>query len=169
MSKFWFIAFFANALIACPAFAHPQDEAINAVYGRLAAARADSDVAGMAAAFGRGGILIDQRPRPALATAELAAQLRPMAERIRADNVRMETAYRVERRSVLEDIALDAGYMRQTLTRPDGQAMTMYSRFLVTWRREGDGVWRIVGDASMRVDEAAWDGLARQEGLRFDG
>jgi uncharacterized protein (TIGR02246 family) len=155
--------------IAAPATAHPQDEAINAVYGRLAAARAASDVEAMAAAFGEGGILIDGRPGPATPTAGLAAQLRPMAERIRADNVRVETAYRVERRSVLGEIALDAGYMLQTITRPDGQAATMYSRFLVTLRRERDGSWRIVGDASMRTDEAAWNGLSRQQGLRFDG
>ena len=166
----YLISFGIAMSIGAPATAaNPAGEAINAVYGRLAAARAASDVDGMAAAFGADGILIDARPNPALPTAELAARLRPMAERIRADNVRMETAYRVERRSVLGDIALDAGYMRQTITRPDGQAMTMYSRFLVTWRREADGAWRIIGDASMRVDEAAWNGLTRQEGLRFDG
>ena len=159
----------AISVAAPAAAAHPADEAINAVYGRLAAARAASDVAGMAREFGADGLLIDARPNPALPTAELASRLAPMAARIRADNVRLETAYRVERRSVIGDIALDAGYMRQTITRPDGQAMTMYSRFLVTLRREADGAWRIIGDASMRAEEAAWNGLTRQDGLRFDG
>jgi uncharacterized protein (TIGR02246 family) len=156
-------------LIATPAAANPQDRAINTVYQRLAAARAAGDVPGMASAFAPGALLIDARPRPALSGAELAGQLRPMAERLRADNARVETAYRVERRSVMGAIALDAGYMRQDVRRADGGAMTRYARFLVTMQRGPDGVWRIIGDASMTVDEAAWTSLARTEGLHFDG
>ena len=156
-------------LIAAPAAANPEDGAINAVYQRLASARAAGDVAGMASAFAAGALLIDARPRPAISGAELAGQLRPMADRLRSDNARVETAYRVERRSVMGAIALDAGYMRQDVRRADGGAMTRYARFLVTMQRGSDGVWRIIGDASMTVNEAAWTGLARTEGLHFDG
>lgn len=163
-------ALLALALFASPALAaNPEDPSINAVYQRLAAARAAGDVAGMAGAFGPEGLLVDQRPGPAIAGSELAARLRPMAERLRADNVRIDTAYRIERRSVTGDVALDAGYMRQSLRRPDGQAMTRYARFLVTMRRGGDGQWRIIGDASMTADETAWTALTAREGLHFDG
>ncbi len=155
--------------ISAPAIAaHPQDGAINAVYARLAAARAAHDVPGMAAAFGGEGLLIDQRPQPALSGAELAARLEPMAARLRADNVSLGTAYRVERRSVMDDLAVDAGYMRQQMHRPGGQQMTRYARFLVTMRRQGDGSWRIIADASMPAEEAAWTALTAREGLHFD-
>ena len=106
--------------VASPAAAHVEDEALNGVYRRLAAARAAGDVEGMTGAFGADRLLVDQRPGPVISGGELAARLRPMAERLRADNVSIATAYRIERRSVMGDIALDAGYMRQMLRRPDG-------------------------------------------------
>jgi uncharacterized protein (TIGR02246 family) len=158
------------AALASPAFAAaPEDAAINAVYQRLAAARAAGDVEGMAAAFGPAGILVDQRPGPPLPGSELAERLRPMAARLTADKVSIETAYRIERRSVIGDIALDAGFMRQTMRRPDGQAGTRYARFLVTMQRDAKGEWRIIGDASMRAEEAQWAELKPVEGLHFDG
>ena len=155
---------------AAPAMAaHPEDGAINAVYQRLAASRAAGDVPGMASAFAPGALLVDSRPGPAISGAELAGRLHPMAERLRSDNARVETAYRLERRSVLGEIALDAGYMRQTVRRADGQAMTRYARFLVTLQRGADGAWRIIGDASMPADEATWTALRSADGLHFDG
>jgi ketosteroid isomerase-like protein len=153
---------------ASPAAAQAENEALNGVYRQLSAARAAGDVEGMAGAFGPAGLLVDQRPGPVISGAELGARLRPMAERLRADNVRIDTAYRIERRSMMGDIAIDAGYMRQTLRRPDGQVSARYARFLVTMRRGANG-WRIIGDASMPADEAAWIALARREGLHFDG
>lgn len=146
----------------------PADAAINAVYQRLAAARAEASIDGMSNAFAPGGLLVDQRPGPVISGAELRARLQPMVERLRTDNVRVETAYRIERRSVMGDIALDAGYMRQSIARAEGEATTRYARFLVTLQRQPDGSWKIIGDASMPAQEAAWSALAPVGGLHFD-
>ena len=155
---------------ATPALAaNPEDGAINAVYQQLAAARAAGDVRGMAGAFGSEGLLVDARPGPVISGAELAGRLQPMAERLRVENATVETAYRIERRSVIGAIALDAGYMRQRVIRPGAEPMTRYARFLVTLQRGEDGSWRIIGDASMPAQETAWTALARADGLQFDG
>jgi ketosteroid isomerase-like protein len=74
----------------------------------------------------------------------------------------------VERRSVQDGVAVDAGYMRMQMTRPDGQKGAQYARFLVTMRRDASGRWRIIGDASIRTDEAAWNAAPRAAGLRYD-
>ncbi|HEX8193171.1 MAG TPA: DUF4440 domain-containing protein [Allosphingosinicella sp.] len=158
------------AAAATPAVAaNPEDAALNRVYAELAAARARSDVAGMASAFAPEALLVDQRPGPPISGAELADRLRPMAARIVADNVALDTAYRVERRSVSGDLAIDAGYMRQTLTRPGAEPMIRYARFLVTMRRGANGAWRIVGDASMPATQAQWDAAPRGDGLQYGG
>ena len=160
----------ALVAVAAPAVAaNPEDGALNGVYERLTRARAAGDVPGMASAFAPEGLLVDARPGPVIAGSELAERLAPQAARIVADGVRVETAYRIERRSVSGDIALDAGYMRQSISRPNGEPMIRYARFLVTMRRGADGAWRIVGDASMPSTDAVWNGLARIDGLQFDG
>ena len=158
----------AACIVASPAAAHPEDRAINAVYASLARARTAHDVAGMTAAFAPDGLLIDARPGPAVSGAELGARLAPMAERLRAEGVAIATGYRIERRSVSGDVAMDAGYMRQTMTRSDGTAQARYARFLVTLRRGADG-WRIIGDAAMPATEAQWASAAPAEGLHHDG
>ena len=161
---------FALAAAASPVLgASPEDAKINAVYAQLAKARAAGDVPGMASAFASGGLLVDARPGPAISGAELAGRLEPMAARLKTEGVTIDTAYRIERRSVIGDLALDAGYMRQAMTRPNGQAMTRYARFLVTMQRQSDGSWRIVGDASMPAEQAAFDGVKREEGLQYGG
>ena len=66
------------------------------------------------------------------------------------------------------DVAIDAGYMRQAVARPEGQPNVRYSRFLVTLRRGADGAWQIIGDASMPSTEEIWTALPRTEGLQFD-
>jgi uncharacterized protein (TIGR02246 family) len=160
----------AAAVLAAPAAAaNPEDAALNRVYAGLVAARAAGDVPGMASAFAPEALLIDQRPMPPIAGADLAERLRPMAARLAADGVRVDTAYRVERRSVSGDLAIDAGYMRQSMTRPGAEPLVMYRRFLVTMRRGADGAWRIVADASMPAEQAAWDAAARVEGLQYSG
>nr|WP_295373803.1 nuclear transport factor 2 family protein [uncultured Sphingosinicella sp.] len=159
----------ACIVLAAPAAAaNREDGALNAVYAGLSRARAAHDVPGMSSAFGADGLLIDARPGPAISGGELEARLKPMAARIQAEGVKLETAYRLERRSVMGDIAVDAGYMRQTMVRPDGQRGARYARFLVTMRRDPNGGWRIVGDASMPAEQAAFDALTKTEGLHFD-
>lgn len=160
----------AASLSAAPAAAHPQDGAINQLYGRLVAAKARNDAAGVAAAFAPEALLIDARPGAATSGAELAARLTPMAARMAADGVTVATQYRIERRSVAGDVAIDAGYMRTEMRRAAGeQPLTMITRFLVTLRRQADGSWRILSDASLPSTEAAWAGAVRAEGLRYDG
>ena len=155
---------------AAPRTSHPADEAINAVYGELVRARAAGDVAGMVAAFPADAILIDSRPNAAMGGGpELDAQLRPFATKLSADGVRVATGYRIERRSVRGNIAVDAGYMRMQMTRPDGKSGTRYARFLVTLMRDETNRWRIIGDASMPSDEAAWQAVPHLAGLRHDG
>ncbi|RAK63696.1 DUF4440 domain-containing protein [Phenylobacterium kunshanense] len=154
---------------ATPAWAHPEDAGLNAVYAGLAKARAANDVTGMASHFHPQGLLVDARPGPALPGGELAARLAPQAERIAKDGVSIQTAYRIERRQVLEGgIALDAGYMRQAFRRPGADEQVRYARFLVTLKREADGRWKILGDASMPSTAEVWAALTPQDGLAFD-
>lgn len=158
-----------TASISSPAVsANPEDAALNAVYSRLATARAAHDVPGMSSAFEAEGILIDARPGAAISGSELAQRLRPMAERAQAEGLQLATSYRLERRSVLGDVAIDAGYMRQVMTRPDGQSGSRYARFLVTMRRSAEGQWAIIGDASMPAEGAAFAAATQQPGLHYD-
>lgn len=161
----------AACAMAAPAaaLAHPADAAINSVYARLAAARQAGDIPGVMTFFAPEGLLIDDRPLPALSGAQLEAQIRPALDRLNREQVRLETAYRIERRSVMGDIAIDAGFMRQTLVRPNAEPNIRYARFMVTMRRGADGAWAIIGDAAMQAREASWTALARTDGLHYDG
>ena len=166
-----------SALLACAtltmaapaAAANREDDALNQVYAALSRARAAHDVAGMTSAFGAQGLLVDARPGPAISGGELGERLKPMADRVRSEGVKIDTAYRLERRSVMGDVAVDAGYMRQTMVRPDGQTGMRYARFLVTMKREPGQGWKIVGDASMPAEKAAFDGVLKVDGLHYDG
>lgn len=165
------VAAFAVAALclAGPAAAHPEDAKINAVYAGLAKSRTGNDVAGMASHFHAQGLLVDARPGPAVSGGELAGRLAPQAERIAKDGVSIATAYRIERRQVLEDgLALDAGYMRQAIRRAGAPEQVRYARFLVTLKREAGGRWQILGDASMPSTAEVWAALTPQDGLTFD-
>lgn len=158
----------ALALGGRPAAAHPQDGALNDTYGRLSAARTANDVAGMVSGFHPQALLVDSRPAPAVAGADLAAVLTPQRDRLVKDGVGIDSGYRIERRQVIgDDVAVDAGYMRQAMRREGAPEQVRYSRFLVTLKRDA-GVWKIVGDASMPATAEAWSGLKPQDGLRFD-
>ena len=156
------------AAAAMPCRAAPEDQAINAVYADLGRARAAHDIAGMSGAFADSALLVDARPGPPVSGAELADRLRPQRDRLVADGVRIQSDYRVERRSIMGDVAVDAGFMRQTLPGADGRSQTRYARFLATLRRDGDR-WRIIADASMPADEAAWNAVRPGEDLAFAG
>ena len=158
----------ALTAMAAPADAQAVNEAINSVYARLAQARTAHDVAGMGAEFPAHAILVDARPGAPLMGSELVARLQPQAARLKEDKAKVVTAYRIERRSISGDVAVDAGYMRMAINVPDGRSMLRYSRFMTTLRRDADGIWRIIGDASMPADEAAWNTLTRQPGLHYD-
>ena len=164
--RYMLVAAFVTLAIPCKATS--EDAAINAVYAELARARTANDVAGMSGAFAADGLLVDARPGPVISGSELAARLQPMRDRLIADRVRIDTQYRVERRSLMGDVAVDAGFMRQSFARPVGESQVRYARFLVTMRREASG-WRIIADASMPATEEAWNAVSRGDGRHFDG
>lgn len=154
---------------AAAASAHPENSNINAVYERLVQARVAADVDGMAAAFPAEAILIDARPSPPIGGGhELQDRLRPQVERMVAEGVKIRTKYRVERRSVSADFAVDAGYMRMEMVRPGAEPNVRYARFLVTMKRDASSQWRIIADASMPADEARWNAAPRVPGARYD-
>lgn len=164
------IAAFSLSLAGPAPAAQPQDQALNGVYDRLATARAAHDVAGMSAAFDPKALLIDARSALPVSGQELAAMLQPQRDRLVNDGVSIDTAYRVERRQMMGDgLAVDAGHMRQTLKRDEGAPQVRYAKFLVTLKRGGDGVWRIVADAAMPSTAEAWEKLSPQPGLLFGG
>ena len=156
---------------AAPASAGSRaDPALNAIYERLAAAKAENAPEKVASEFAAQATLISARPGPPIRGDALAGALRPMAERLKSEKVTVSTAYRVESRRVLGDVALDSGYMRTLFAAPAGAARPrdMYNRFLVTFRKKSGGDWKIVGDASLPATSADWDKAARTEGLKFD-
>ena len=158
----------AALMVAAPALAHPEDAAINAVYGAIAAGKAANSTDQIAGAFSPDALLIDGRPGPVVMGEAFAARLRDLAARLETDRVKVKADYRIERRAVSGDVAVDSGYMRQAMTRADGAAMTQISRFLVTMKRQADGQWKIIADASVPAKTDAWDGLSAAPGLRFD-
>jgi ketosteroid isomerase-like protein len=151
-----------------PAAAQPADDAINTVYAQLKASRLQGSIPGMTAHFAPEALLIDSRPGPALRGSELAERLAPQVERLAREGGRVETQYRIERRSVSGDVAVDAGFMRMAVVRPGAEPMVRIARFMVTMRRGNDGQWRIIGDAAMPATEAAWGALTPVAGLHFD-
>ncbi|PZQ63676.1 MAG: hypothetical protein DI570_08005, partial [Phenylobacterium zucineum] len=129
-----------------------------------------NDLAGMAGPFHAQALLIDARPGPPVVGGDLAAVLAPQRERLVKEGVKIDTAYRVERRQVIgEDLVVDAGYMRQAMKREGAAEMVRYARFLVTMKRGADGKWNIVGDAAMPSTLEVWNGLTAKDGLQFAG
>jgi len=151
------------------AAAAPQDAKLNAVYSALAKARAANDIAGMSGSFSDTALLIDSRGMPAITGKDLAGVLTPFVERLKTENVKVATDYRIERRTWAGDTAIDVGYMRQTMTRPSGETGTRYARFMVAIKQGEGGVWKIVGDASMPSTEEAFNSVPRTDGLHYDG
>jgi ketosteroid isomerase-like protein len=141
---------------------------MNAVYTDLATARAAHDVTKMTAAFVQEGILVDSRPGPAIRGSELAKVLQPFTDRLKAEGVVVDTDYKIERRTLVGDTAVDAGYMRQTMKRPNGQTGARYARFMVVMKRQPNGSWKIFGDASMPSTAEVFNAVQRSPGLHYD-
>ena len=156
-------------LIAAPASAAPDDASLNAFYEELTRERAQ-DIRNGARAFHPEGLLIflgdGGRPGPVTQGSEVAARLGRMAEQMSEYGMTMTNAYRIERRSVIGDTAVDTGYMRLTQTR-NGASRNHYARFLVTLKCT-HGRWRIISDASWPSDEAAWNAVPRNDSLKYD-
>jgi hypothetical protein len=60
---------------------------------------------------------VDARPEPVVSGAELGDRLKPMANPVKTEDINIETPYRLERRSVMDDVVIDAEYTRQTVER----------------------------------------------------
>ena len=160
------------AILSVSATAAPREDAqINRLYEGIAAAVAVNDGAGVADGFAADAIVLDPRPGPAVRGEAFRSGMIAMAGRIKADGVKVSAAYRIESRTLSGDFAVDTGYRRQTMEAPGAgpQPRTQYSKFLVVSRRRKDGGWEIIRDASLPADEAAWNGAARAEGLKYDG
>jgi len=162
------------ALIAATpaAAANPADAAINAMYESIAAGVAANSGEGVVAAFADEAVVLDARPGPPAEGPAFRAAIQKMAERLKADGVQVKADYRVTRRIVSGDLAVDTGFRRQTMAvaKPDGpQPGTQYHKFLVVAQRQADGRWKIVRDASLPASKEAWDAAPRVDGLKYDG
>jgi ketosteroid isomerase-like protein len=162
------LALAAALLAASPAAAaNPEDGALNQVYDTVARGKAEGAVETFVGAFGERAVVLDHRPGPTLVGPEFRKVIEQMAPRLKADGVKVDARYRVERRVVDGDVAIDSGYMRQAMVLPDGRRQVRYMKFLVTMRRHATG-WKIVADASMPSTEEMWNAIPRSEGLKHD-
>lgn len=128
----------------------------------------DRDIGLLSATVAPEALMIGPRPGPVSSGADLHAGMGATWRKMAADGVKFETAFRVERRTVRGDVSVELGYMRQRIIRPDGQMKIGYMHGLATMRRQADGSWRIISDASIPATEAEWNGVARVEGLKYD-
>jgi uncharacterized protein (TIGR02246 family) len=166
----WTVAL-AVAFAAPAAAANRDDAALNRVYEAVAAGVAANSAEGIVAAFADDVIVLDPRPNPPAVGAAFRDGIGRMAAKLKADGVKVTSDYRVERRVVAGDLAVDTGYRRLSFAPAVGGAapMVQYHKFLVVAQRQRDGSWRILRDASLPASEAAWAGAVRSDGLKYDG
>jgi uncharacterized protein (TIGR02246 family) len=163
------------AILSVAASAAGRDDAgLNALYEGIAAAVAVNDGAGVADRFATDAIVLDPRPEPPARGAAFRSAMTGMAARMKADGVKVRSEYRIDSRTVSGDFAVDTGYRRMTIAGggaggAGAQPMVQYHKFLVVARRQPNGGWRILRDASLPASEAAWNGAVRVEGLKYDG
>ncbi|MBV8686232.1 MAG: DUF4440 domain-containing protein [Alphaproteobacteria bacterium] len=162
----------AVAATAPPAAAGGRDDAaVNRLYEEIAAGVAANAGKAVAAAFAEDAVVLDPRPGPPAAGPTFRSSILAMAARLKADGVKVSSAYRIERRIASGDLVIDTGYRRQTFASPaaDGpQPGVQYHKFLVVaQRRAGEG-WKIVRDASLPASKDSWDAAVRTPGLKYD-
>ena len=172
MRKIWAAALVGAAwAAAAPAIAGTDDAALNRMYETIAAGVAANAGETVTSAFAEDAVALDPRPGPPAEGAAFRAGIARMAQRLKADGVRVRASYRVVQRIVSGDLAVDTGYRRQTMevAKPGGpQPGTQYHKFLVVARRQADGRWKIVRDASLPASNEAWDAAVRVDGLKYD-
>jgi len=173
MRWFWIGAGAAALVLAVPAAAQSSaDAALNRMYESIAAGVAANAGDAVAGAFAADAVVLDPRPGAPAEGAAFRAGIQRMADRLKADGVTARTEYRIVRRMVAGDLAVDTGYRHMTMaTSKPGVAMPadQYHKFLVVAQRQADGSWKIVRDASLPASKEAWDGAVRSAGLKFDG
>ena len=156
--------------IAGPAVAsNPSDPGINAYYDELTRARA-TDFRQLVNSFHPQGLFIfltgPQGPGPVVTADQLPDRTRTMADQMKKAGMKLSTGYRIEKRSVVGDVAVDTGYMRTTQTM-NGKSRSHYARFLVTLKRDGER-WRVLSDAAWVSDEATYNAVRKTDGLKYD-
>lgn len=162
----------ASLSAAVPAAAHPADAALNRIYDRIATAVAANSGEGIAGALAADAVILDPRPVAPAAGEAFRANIRRMADRMKADGAQVRSEYRIERRIISGDVAVDTGYRRMTMTPAAGAAggpPPQYHKFIVVAQRQPDGSWKIVRDASLPASREVWDAAVRTEGLKYDG
>lgn len=154
---------------AAPAAADTNAD-VNAIYERIAEGLRTHDPAMSSRAYTADAAYLPPSPGPIDQGERLHALMRSSAERLRADNVAMTISYRVVRRTLVGNTAIDIGYYRTAMKRgTDGAEQVRYNKFLLTARREADGTWKISHDASLPSSQAAYDAAERVAGLKYDG
>jgi uncharacterized protein (TIGR02246 family) len=161
------VAFSAPAAAA----ASRDDAALNRIYEAVAAGVAANSAEAIVAAFADDAVVLDPRPSPPAVGAAFRDGVRRMAAKLKADGVTVTSEYRIERRVVAGDLAVDTGYRRLAFMPAAGgpAPMIQYYKFLVVARRQREGSWKILRDASLPASEAAWAGAVRTDGLKYDG
>lgn len=173
MKCLWIAAGAASIALAAPAAGqNSADAALNRMYEAIAAGVAANSGEGVVSAFAVDAMVLDPRPGAPTEGTAFRAGIARMAERLKADGVQVKADYRIVRRIVSGDLAVDTGFRRQTMTtaKADGpQPGTQYHKFLVVAQRQAGGGWKIVRDASLPASKEAWDAAVRTEGLKYDG
>jgi len=159
----------AIALASAPAASGINAE-LNDIYERIAAAAAQRDPLLSRQAYSPDAAFLDER-RPAMQIGdELHQSMRESMEALGRSGAQARISYRVARRSVQGNVAIDSGYYRVVFTPPGEGASpaASYRKFLVTAERLSDGNWYITNDASLPSSQEAYERSEPSAGLKFD-
>jgi uncharacterized protein (TIGR02246 family) len=161
------MAMAALMLAAAPAWAaSPDDAALNGLYEAMARGAATASADMIAGAFADDALLLYPDNQPAMDGTAFRASLGQMAASLKPGQ--LDSRFRIERRLVSDGLAVDNGVLRRTMRRADGREQTSYAKFVVASRRDADGRWRVVTDASLPANEDAWTRVQRTPGLKYD-
>ena len=159
----------ALALASTPA-PGDVDIQVNAIYERIAAAARDQDSLLSRRAYAPDAVFLDER-RPGLQVGhELHESMRGSMEALRASGAQARISYRVVRRTIQGNVAIDSGFYRVSITASDRETSpsASYRKFLLAAERREDGSWHITHDASLPSSREAYDSAQPVAGLRFD-
>lgn len=158
-----------SAFAAAPAAADTNAD-VNAIYERMAEGIRSHDPEMSRRTYTADAAYLPPNPGPIDQGERLHALMRGSGERLKADNVAMTISYRVVRRTLVGDTAIDMGYYRTAMKRgTDGAEQVRYNKFLLTARREADGTWKISHDASLPSSKEAYEAAQPVAGLKYDG
>lgn len=154
---------------AAPASADVNAD-VNAIYDRIAEGIRTHDPEMSRRAYTADAAYLPPNPGPIDQGERLHGLMRGSAERLKTDQVAMTISYRVARRTLAGNTAIDMGYYRTAMKRgTDGAEQVRYSKFLLTARREPDGTWKISHDASLPATKEAYEAAQPVAGLKYDG